>query len=284
MMHGRGYGGYPGKYVGATRTKVVFKGAVPYENQVSAMSDCRLSAPQLRQLNRVLLELGNDVAEPLQLDGIIDHIIALLPGSRISVDELFRSGRVVHRGGRDLEIIPQLNDRVRRYCPDSPVVSYAMRVGFAPALRISDFATFREVRKTGYYNEMFRYLTGWRDQAALAIRLPGSQLGFAINRDKVFADDEMLMLELLHPHLERALRRCTQYLQLPSKRGLTPREREILHWVAEGKRDHEIAAILRISQRTIEQHVHVCLEKLGVETRSAATAAVWRARVIAPEA
>jgi DNA-binding CsgD family transcriptional regulator len=26
-------------------------------------------------------------------------------------------------------------------------------------------------------------------------------------------------------------------------RALTPREREILHWVAEGKRDSEIAAI-----------------------------------------
>jgi DNA-binding CsgD family transcriptional regulator len=248
------------------------------------MSTCRLSAPQLRQLNRVLLELGNDVAEPLQLDGVIDQIVALLPGSRISVDELFPSGRVVHRGGRNLESVPQLNEKIGRYCPDNPVVSYAMRVGFAPALRISDFATFRQVRKAGYYNEMFRYLTGWRDQAALAIRLPKSQLGIAINRDKVFADEEMLLLELLHPHLERALRRSTQYLQLPSTRALTPRERETLHWVAEGKRDHEIAAILQISERTIEQHVHSCLEKLGVETRSAATAAVWRARVIAPGA
>jgi DNA-binding CsgD family transcriptional regulator len=247
------------------------------------MSTCRLSAPQLRRLNRVLLQLGNDVAEPLQLDSIIDHIVALLPGSRISVDELFRSGRVEHRGGRNLESVPQLHDKIGRYCPDNPVVSYAMRVGFAPALRISDFATFRQVRKTGYYNEMFRYLAGWRDQAALAIRLPESQLGFAINRDKVFGDDEMLMLELLHPHLERALHRCTQYLRLPSKRTLTPRERETLHWVAEGKRDHEIAVILRISERTIEQHVHACLEKLGVETRSAATAAVWRARMSAPE-
>lgn len=48
--------------------------------------------------------------------------------------------------------------------------------------------------------------------------------------------------------------------------------------MAEGKRDHEIALILGISRRAVEQHVRVCLQKLGVETRVAATAIVWRAR------
>jgi len=64
---------------------------------------------------------------------------------------------------------------------------------------------------------------------------------------------------------------------------LTPREREVLHWIAEGKRDAEISVILKLSIRTVEQHVHVCLHKLGVETRSAATAEVWRARRRATE-
>ena len=59
---------------------------------------------------------------------------------------------------------------------------------------------------------------------------------------------------------------------------LTPREREILHWVAEGKRDSEIATILNLSVRTIEQHVRTCLRKLNVETRTAACAVLWRER------
>jgi DNA-binding CsgD family transcriptional regulator len=59
---------------------------------------------------------------------------------------------------------------------------------------------------------------------------------------------------------------------------LTPREREILHWVAEGKRDSEIAAILNLSVRTVEQHVRTCLRKLNVETRTAACAVLWRER------
>lgn len=51
---------------------------------------------------------------------------------------------------------------------------------------------------------------------------------------------------------------------------LTSREREVIHWVGEGKRDREIAVILGLSSRTVEKHVGHILEKLGVETRTAA--------------
>lgn len=51
---------------------------------------------------------------------------------------------------------------------------------------------------------------------------------------------------------------------------LTPRETEVLTWIAQGKRDGEIAIILGISPRTAERHVANILEKLGVETRTAA--------------
>ena len=84
----------------------------------------------------------------------------------------------------------------------------------------------------------------WRDQAAIAIRLPGKSLGFALNRDRVLSDEELLVLELLQPHLERVLHRSTQYLNLATEQPLTPREREVLHWVAEGKRNSEIAQFL----------------------------------------
>ncbi len=43
-----------------------------------------------------------------------------------------------------------------------------------------------------------------------------------------------------------------------------------MHWVAEGKRDREIAIILGLSPRTVEKHVCHILEKLQVETRTAA--------------
>jgi len=55
---------------------------------------------------------------------------------------------------------------------------------------------------------------------------------------------------------------------------LTSRELEVLRWVAQGKRNREIAAIMSISPRTIQKHVQSILAKLCVETRGAA-GAVW---------
>ena len=52
--------------------------------------------------------------------------------------------------------------------------------------------------------------------------------------------------------------------------NLTPREAEVLYWVSEGKTNPEIALILGSSRRTVEKHVEHILEKLGVETRTAA--------------
>lgn len=51
---------------------------------------------------------------------------------------------------------------------------------------------------------------------------------------------------------------------------LTAREREILRWASEGKRDAEIGMILGISPRTVSKHLENSFRKLGVETRTAA--------------
>lgn len=55
---------------------------------------------------------------------------------------------------------------------------------------------------------------------------------------------------------------------------LSPREREILHWVGEGKRNAEIAAILQLSPLTVRKHLENIFAKLGVETRTAAATAL----------
>lgn len=55
-----------------------------------------------------------------------------------------------------------------------------------------------------------------------------------------------------------------------SKLGLTPRESEILGWVAHGKTNGEIATILWISPTTVRKHLENVYPKLGVHTRTAA--------------
>jgi DNA-binding CsgD family transcriptional regulator len=58
---------------------------------------------------------------------------------------------------------------------------------------------------------------------------------------------------------------------------LTRRESEILAYVAVGKTNPEIAIILGISSRTVSKHVEHILERLGVETRTAAAASALEA-------
>ena len=53
--------------------------------------------------------------------------------------------------------------------------------------------------------------------------------------------------------------------------GLTPRAAEALLWLAQGKTNSDIATILGITESTIKKHVQEIFEKLGVETRGAAT-------------
>ena len=47
---------------------------------------------------------------------------------------------------------------------------------------------------------------------------------------------------------------------------LTPRQREVLRFIAEGKRMKEIAAILDLSTRTVETHKYEMMRALGVES------------------
>jgi DNA-binding NarL/FixJ family response regulator len=49
---------------------------------------------------------------------------------------------------------------------------------------------------------------------------------------------------------------------------LTPRQREVLQLVAEGRTMKEVASILNISARTVESHKYDMMESLGVQTNA----------------
>jgi DNA-binding NarL/FixJ family response regulator len=53
---------------------------------------------------------------------------------------------------------------------------------------------------------------------------------------------------------------------------LTPRETDVLCWVAKGKTNRDIGEILGMSPRTVNKHLEHIFVKLGVETRAAAAA------------
>jgi DNA-binding NarL/FixJ family response regulator len=79
-------------------------------------------------------------------------------------------------------------------------------------------------------------------------------------------------------HLDAAVaRKLTQSLVAPrGATALTPREREILVLVAQGKSNRDVADALVISERTARTHVSKVLAKLGLTSRT--QAALWAVR------
>jgi len=78
-------------------------------------------------------------------------------------------------------------------------------------------------------------------------------------------DDALTVLYLVEEHAPPG---PAELIQL----GLTPRQGEVLYWIAQGKTNGEIAIILGTSPRTIDKHVEQLLERLGAENRLAAAA------------
>jgi two-component system, NarL family, response regulator NreC len=56
--------------------------------------------------------------------------------------------------------------------------------------------------------------------------------------------------------------------ELDPHETLTPREREVLHLAAEGKTSTDIAALLHLSHRTVENHRANLMRKLGIQNQT----------------
>jgi DNA-binding NarL/FixJ family response regulator len=103
-----------------------------------------------------------------------------------------------------------------------------------------------------------------------------------VRRRGDFGERERALLELLRPHLMR-LRMNLEVRRLASLRareglGLTPRELEVLVWVACGKANAEIATLLYVAEGTVRKHMDNILSKLGVHTRTTAVHRAFLAR------
>jgi DNA-binding CsgD family transcriptional regulator/GAF domain-containing protein len=155
-----------------------------------------------------------------------------------------------------------------RHFHEHPLVRFHGYQGGHVTQRISDSLPLERFRRSALYNDYYRRL---RIDHAMALPIyvrDGLLVSFVLNRTRRdFTDRERALLDLVRPHLTRIYSRLNT--------GLTTREAEVLRWVAAGKSDAQIGAILRISPRTVQKHLQNIYDKLGVESR---TAAVMRVR------
>lgn len=100
-------------------------------------------------------------------------------------------------------------------------------------------------------------------------RVAGLLIGADDYLGKPFAADELLA------RVRRLVRQSTSLApSLASK--LTPRETEVLRFLANGLGQDEIARHLFISRKTVATHIEHVLQKLGVRTRAQAVALAYR--------
>ena len=67
---------------------------------------------------------------------------------------------------------------------------------------------------------------------------------------------------------------------LRTRFALTRREAEVAAWIAQGKSNRDVAAILSLSPRTIDKHLEVIFAKMGVENRTALAATLFSSQFV----
>jgi DNA-binding NarL/FixJ family response regulator len=90
-----------------------------------------------------------------------------------------------------------------------------------------------------------------------------------------FSDRELLLLSLLRPHLAEL------DLFVRDRRSgapLTTRQLELLHLVADGMTNRQIAHRLFLSEGTVRRHLENVYARIGVTNRAAAAAYLVRTR------
>lgn len=102
-------------------------------------------------------------------------------------------------------------------------------------------------------------------ELATAERYQSAAGALLLHRFTEQGNDALTVLYLIEEHAPPGPAELT-------KLGVTPRQAEVLYWIAQGKTNAEIAIILGTSPRTVEKHVEQLLERLGVENRVAAAA------------
>lgn len=172
-----------------------------------------------------------------------------------------------------------------------PFTRHARATGDTGPLRLSDFWSRREQLRSELHRQVFRHVgIGRLLGAFFAYRSHAGTLTLARPFTQPdFSERDRAMLRLLVPHYARALELASRVsihrsasLDVLGRLGLTPRESDVASWLAGGRSNVEIAAILRMSPRTVEKHVENILGKLGVENRTAAALVVLGTSAAAP--
>lgn len=200
----------------------------------------------------------------------------LIPADIVSYGEFdrdaagWRSGirwQGVPPGG---DVTPGICEAHLRFTHQKPHQPWAPAAG--RAVRWSDLLSRRRLHSLDVYVEVGRPLNAEYQLELWLLTPNGVAGGFAFDRcERDFSERDLRVLDVLRPHLVQLWRNAGRRTP-PAAGPLTSREREILAWVARGKTNREIAAVLYLAPGTVRKHLDNVYAKLGVGNRAGAVA------------
>lgn len=106
---------------------------------------------------------------------------------------------------------------------------------------------------------------------------PSGSCSFALRKPGPIAEWRRQAAELIGMTAIRTVRRIHGWTRFPPPVHFSPREQEVLEWLAAGKSNTDIATIMGIGVETVKTYVKAILDKLGAadRTRAAVLAARW---------
>jgi DNA-binding CsgD family transcriptional regulator len=239
---------------------------------------------------RTLAGIVSDHRADLAPDGLPLSLLAELTG-QIRCDLIAFHGYDSERektwflqhlpGGEDLVVEADWDALFWQHYWNCQPCSYPDRAGdLRSIVKLADFYSSRQWHSTGMYSDICRPW-GWEHDLMLTLPAapspvsgPGRTLRLFFFRGPGadFSEHDRALLVLLRPHLHQA------YLDAERRRHpvpqLTPRQNDLLHLLAAGHTNAQIARRLGISEGTVRTHLENIYERLHVSSR---TAAVTRA-------
>ncbi len=248
-----------------------------------------LNAHDLRKLLDASYELGlvpTMGALPLEVARIAHHLVPCDHSGWVVID--FASGRM--SGVHWPTNLSRLFSALPPDLATVPLVPVAAMAPSTTVIRLSDFLTRRELHNTAVYADLYRTLgVEYQVVVPLSFGMPASS-GLRGKRaesltlarwDADFSERERTILDEFGRHVRNTARRLrtgtTPFTpEDAALLGLTPRQAESLHAIAEGATVRMAAQTLGVTPKTLENHLQAAYARLGVSNRTAALARLGR--------
>lgn len=249
-----------------------------------------LGSSSLRSLTEVLPVLYAETSMSELPRAFADVLVRLIPGESYGIvihDHGARKRRWHLRPADSIHesLVPGFFENFHEFRP----ADYRRLNRSGTALALSDFVSAMEMNELAIYNDYYRPLR-MEDDLSFNVQRGDVVICAAVLRsERGFRRDERELMNALRPHFKQAWANAQCFSQLSAscnaaptpartwtpeplevRFGLTPREAEVLIWVAQGKTNPEVALILGIRPYTVRTHLERIFAKLGVESRHAA--------------